>query len=115
MGIHTALLGRLRTLKSRHSKVEKRQWSLFDLSDDVLLRIYNFLGPVDSVPFALSSRRLYTAVSKPGDKFMVYGDDRLEILQRFEREGVYPMSILCALRPCHPVIALLRLIDVLSK
>ena len=84
MGIRTALLGRLRTLKSRLSKVEKRQWSLFDLSDDVLLRIYNFLGPADRVSFALSSRRLYTVVSKLGDKSMVYGDDRLEILQHFE-------------------------------
>lgn len=83
--------------KSRLPKVKKRHWSLFDLSDDVLLRIYNFLGPADRVSFALSSRRLYATLSKPGERFMVQETDRLEILQRFERDGVYPMSILCAL------------------
>ena len=88
---------KLREPKSGLPEVKKRHWSLFDLSDDVLLKIYNFLGPADRVSFALSSRRLYAIVSKPGEKFMVQGDDRLEILQRFERDGVYPMSILCAL------------------
>lgn len=78
-------------------EIRKGPLSLFNLSDDVLLRIYNFLGPVDHVSFTLSSRRLYAIVSKPGEKFTAQGDDRLEILQRLERDGVYPMSILCVL------------------
>ncbi|KAL2694591.1 hypothetical protein Neosp_001176 [[Neocosmospora] mangrovei] len=83
--------------KSRLPGVKKRHWSLFDLTDNVLLGIYNFLGPADRVAFALSSRRLYATLSKSGERFLVQETDRLEILQRFERDGVYPMSILCTL------------------